>query len=168
MVSESDDGVDDVCVVAMVNQPKSPPDQVEDLLRRMLTSMASMVLVPAPVPEVPMVEKLLQHLVAENQRRPPAPVIWDEPGGFEKQLQSFLLGQQTSGQQARQRPARRGWNDLVCFSCGKACHGPNRCPTLDESFPFMLPGWRAESTMGGYSMTSPHMAADCRRAENGV
>ena len=27
------------------------------------------------------------------------------------------------------------------------------CPTLDESFPFMLPGWRAESTLGGFIMS---------------
>ena len=93
VVGESDDGVDDV-QVATVNQPKSPPDQVEDLLRRLLTSMAPPVPVPAPVPEVPMVEKLLQRLVAENRRRPPAPVIRDEPGGLEKLLRSFLSGQQ--------------------------------------------------------------------------
>ena len=69
VVGVSDDGVDEVWV-ATVNQPKSPPDQVEDLLRRLLTSIAHPVPVPAPVPEVPMVEKLLQRLVAENQRRP--------------------------------------------------------------------------------------------------
>ena len=165
VVGESDDGVDDVRV-ATVNQPKSPPDQVEELLRRLLTSMAPPVPVPAPVPEAPKVERLLQRLVAESQRRPPAPGIRDEPGGLEKLLQSFLSGQQISGQQSRQRPARRGWNDVVCFSCGKAGHGANRCPTLDETFPFMLPGWKAESTPGGYLMISPHMAADRRRAEN--
>ena len=27
-----------------------------------------------------------------------------------------------------------------------------RCPALDESFPFMLPGWRAEKTPGGFIM----------------
>ena len=66
MVGESYDGVDYVRVV-MVNQPKSPPDQVEELLKRLLTSMALPVPVPAPVPEAPMVEKLLQRLVAETR-----------------------------------------------------------------------------------------------------
>ena len=160
VVGESDDGVDDVWV-ATVNQPKSPPDQVE-------TSMAPPIPVPAPVPEDPVVERLLQRLVAESQRRPPAPVIRDEPGGLEKLLRSFLSGQQISGQQSRQRPARRCWNDVVCFSCGKTGHGANRCPTLDETFPFMLSGWKAESTPGGYLMISPRMAADRRRAENRV
>ena len=53
--------------MAAVTKPKSTPDQVEDLLRRLLAGMASPVPVPAPVPEVPMVEKLLQRLVAETQ-----------------------------------------------------------------------------------------------------
>ena len=113
VVGESDDGVDEVRV-ATVNQPKSSPDQVEDLLRRLLASMAPPVPVPAPVPEVPMVEKLLQCLVAENQRRQPAPVIRDELVGLEKLLRLYLSGQQTSGQQSRQRPARWGWNDFLC------------------------------------------------------
>ena len=33
--------------------------------------------------------------------------------------------------------------------------GRDSLPTLDESFPFMLPGWRAESTLGGFIMISP-------------
>ena len=91
MVGESDDGVDEVRV-ATVNQPKSPPDQVEDLLRHLLASMTPPVPVLAPVPEVHMVEKLLQRLVVENQRRQPAPVIRDEPVGLEKLLRSYLSG----------------------------------------------------------------------------
>ena len=33
----------------------------------------------------------------------------------------------------------------MCFSCGKTGHGVTRCPELDETFPFMLPGWTAEN-----------------------
>ena len=88
--------------------------------------------------------------------------------GLDKLLRSVLSGQQNLGQQARQRPARRGQNNLVCFSCGKAGHGANCCPTLNELFPFMLPGCRVESTPGGYLMISPRMAEDRRRTENGV
>ena len=100
VVGESDNGVDEIRVAA-VTKPKSPPDQVEDLLRRLLASMAPPAPVPAPVSEVPMVEKLLQCLVEENQRRQPAPVIPPKPVGLEKLLQSYLSGQQTSGQQSR-------------------------------------------------------------------
>ena len=46
-------------------------------------------------------------------------------------------------------------------------HSATRCPVLDESFPFMLPGWRAQKTPGGYIMISPRVAADRRRSENG-
>ena len=38
---------------------------------------------------------------------------------------------------------------MMCFSCGKSGHAATRCPDLNESFPFMLPGWRAEKTPGG-------------------
>ena len=145
MVGDSDNVVEEIRVAA-VTKPKSPPDQVEDLLRRLLAGMASPAPVPAPVPEVPMVEKLLQHLMAETRIRQPAPVTPPEPVGLEIVLRSFLLGQQKSVQRPRQGPIRRDWNGIVCFSCGKVGHSATRCPVLDESFPFMLPGWRAEKT----------------------
>ena len=98
VVGDSDNVVEEIRVAA-VTKPKSTLDQVEDLLRRLLAGMASLVPVPAPVPEVPMVEKLLQHLVA--------PVVTPEPVGLENLLRLYLSGQQTSGQQPRQRPIRR-------------------------------------------------------------
>ena len=41
-----------------------------------------------------------------------------------------------------------------------------RCPKLNETFPFMLPGWRAEKVGGSYVMISPRVAVERRRAEN--
>ena len=67
VVGDSDKVVEEIRVAA-VTKPKSPPDQVEDLLRRLLAGMASPAPVPPPVPEVPMVEMLLQRLVAEPAR----------------------------------------------------------------------------------------------------
>ena len=93
--------------VAAVTKPKSPLDQVEDLLRRLLAGVALPAPVPAPVPEVLMVEKLLQRLVAETQIRQPAPVVTPEPAGLETLLRSLLSRQRASGQQPRQGSFRR-------------------------------------------------------------
>ena len=73
----------------------------------------------------------------------------------------------TSATAAATATVRRDWNDVVCFSCGKSGHAATRCPNLDESFPFMQPGWRAEKAPGGFIMIPPRVAMDRRRAENG-
>ena len=104
-------------------------------------------------------EKLLQRLVAETQSRPPPVVSPPEPVGLEKLFRSYLSGQQPV------RPPTRDWNGVVCFSSGKSGHAATHCPALDESLPFMLPGWRAES--GGFVMISPRVATERRRMENG-
>ena len=56
--------------MAAVTKPKSTLDQVEDLLRRLLAGMDSPIPVPAPVPEVPTVEKLLQRLCGGDTESP--------------------------------------------------------------------------------------------------
>ena len=137
------DHVGETIRVAAVIKPKSPPDQLEDLLRWLLANMAAPVPVPAPVPEVPTVEKFLQHLVAETQSRQPVAVSPPEHVGLENLFRSYLSGQQTSGPQTRQRPIRRDWNGVICYTCRMSGHVATRCPALDESFPFMLPGWMA-------------------------
>ena len=43
-----------------------------------------------------------------------------------------------------QPPAHRQESTAGCFSCGELDHATDRCPVLDESFPFLLPGWRAD------------------------
>ena len=107
--------------MAAATKPKPPPDQFEDLLRRLLANMAAPVPVPAPVPELPTVDKLLQHLVEKLGQIAP--------------LRTADIGTADS---AETNQKRSEWRRM--FSCGKAGHGANRCPTLDESFPFMLPG----------------------------
>ena len=60
----------------------------------------------------------------------------------------------------RQRPARRDWSDVLCFSCGKSGHAATRCPNLNDSFPFMQPGWQTEKTPGGFIMIPPRVAME--------
>ena len=84
------DNIGETRRVAAVTRPKSGPDQLEDMLRRLLASMAAPAPVPVPVPEVPTVEKLLQHLVAETQSRQPPAVSPPEPVGLEKLFRSWV------------------------------------------------------------------------------
>ena len=76
MIADSDKVMEEIRVAA-VTKPKSTPDQVEDLFRWLLLGVATPAPVPAPVPEVPVVEKLLQRQLAEMQIRQPAPSLRD-------------------------------------------------------------------------------------------
>ena len=163
VVGDADNNIETTRVVTVTGQ-RSNPNQLEDLLRRVLTPAEP----PAPKPEVPAVEKLLQQLVRETQSRPPAIVSPPVPTELEQMLRSFLEGQhQRQRPPPQQRPTRRYWTDVVCFSCGKSGHAATRCPSLDESFLFLLPGWRMEKTPGGFIMIPPRVTTDRRRAENG-
>ena len=101
-VVEDSEDISETKRVAAVTRPKSGPDQLEDILRRLLAAVATPAPVPALVPDVPAVEKLLQHLVAETQSRPPPVVSPPESVGLEKLLRSFLSGQQPVRPQTRQ------------------------------------------------------------------
>ena len=63
--------------------------------------------------------------------------------------------------------ATADWSDVLCFSCGKSGHAATRCPNLNDSLPFMQPGWQTEKTPGGFIMIPPWVAMHRRRAENG-
>ena len=158
VVGDADRNSENTRVAAVTGQ-RSGMTQLEDLLRQLLTSVES----PALTPEVPAVEKLFQRLVTEIQSRPP-PAMTE----LEQMMRSFLSEQrQRQRPSQRQRPARQDWSDVVCFSCGKSGHAATRCPNLNDSFPFMQPGWWAEKTPGGFIMIPPRVAMDRRWAENG-
>ena len=81
-------------------------------------------------------------------------------------LRSFLGVGRMPDQGLGQRPVQRDWSAVKCFSCGNTGHSAARCPELDITFPFMLPGWRAEKMSIGYMMISPRRAMERNRAEN--
>ena len=162
-IGDADNNIETTRVAAVTGQ-RSSPNQLEDLLRRVLTTAEPL----APKPEVPDVEKLLQQLVRETPSRPPAVVSPPVPTALEQMLRSFLEGQrQRQRPPPRQQPARRDWTDVVCFSCGKSGHAVTHCPNLDESFPFLQPGWQTEKTSGVFIMIPPQVITDRQWAENG-
>ena len=81
-------------------------------------------------------------------------------------LKTFLDSGRMPYQGFGQRPVQRDWSVVKCFSCGNSGHSAARCPKLDITFPFNLPGWRAEKTSEGYMMISPRRAMDRRQTEN--
>ena len=87
------------------------------------------------------------------------------PTEIEAMLKCLLPGTLTQAPQPRPATARRDWAAVLCFSCGNYGHGVSRCPTLDVKFPYMLPGWSAETRGDHYTMISPRLTADRLRAE---
>ena len=152
--------------VVTVNKPNSPVDQSEELLKKLLAVLTPAVSPPAKAPELSPMDKLVQLLLSETAKSNPVPPAPVEPPGLETLLRTYFAEQQSPRQELRFRPVRRNWSDVKCFSCGKTGHSATRCPTLDVTFPFILPGWKAEKTSTGYLMISPKMATDRRRAEN--
>ena len=152
--------------VVTVNKPNSPVDQSEELLKKLVAVLTPAVSPPAKAPELSPMDKLVQLLLSETTKSNPVLPAPVEPPGLETLLRTYFAQQQSLRQELRFRPVRRNWSDVKCFSCGKTGHSATRCPTLDVTFPFILPGWKAEKTSTGYLMISPKMAMDRRRAEN--
>ena len=156
MVKQPDYETEPVRVVT-VNKPNSSVDQSEELLNKLLGVLTPTVSPPARAPELSPMDKLVQLLLSETAKREPTPA---EPPGLETLLQTYFAEQQSPRQGLRFQQVRRNRSDVKCFSCGKTGHSATRCPTLDVTFPFILPGWKAEKTYTGYLMISPKMATD--------
>ena len=149
-----------------VNRPESSVDQSKDLLKKFLAILTPAVPAPARAPELSSMDKFVQLLAGRLTKHTPVPPAPAEPMKLETMLRTYLGGKQSPSQQSRLRPVGRNWSDVKCFSCGKTGHSANRCQMLDVTFPFILPGWKAEKTLTGYLIISPKMAANRRRAEN--
>ena len=165
MVGQSDYDDESVCVVS-VNKQNNQMDQTDELLKKQLEALTTAASSPIRTPEITPLEKLTQLLISETEKREPAPPTLVEPTSLEALLQTYFTGQQSPGLGPRFRQLRRNWADVKCFSCGKTGHSANRCPKLDVTFPYIIPGWKSEKTPNGYLMISPKMAMDRRRAEN--
>ena len=137
------------------------PDQLETLLRRLLPTPVVPTPPPKPVPSD--LEQFLQQLLGGTQTLQPAPPVKTEVTAIEMLLQNLLPASPAPASQTQPGPVRRDWATVLCFSCGKPGHGVTLCPALNETFPFMLPVWKAEKVGHGYVMISPRVSAERRR-----
>ena len=147
----------EVIKVAAVTRLRSDQNQLQDLLRRIVSAVER----PTPTPEISDIRKMLLQLTRERPDEP-APVVDAPVPTLEQMLLSVIDGQrrrerppQRQRQSPRQRLVRRDWSEAICFSCGKTGHPATRCPDYNDSLPFMQPGWQKEKTPGGFVMIPP-------------
>ena len=65
-----------------------------------------------------------------------------------------------------QPPAHRQESTAGYFSCGELDHATERCPVLDESFPFLPPGWREDRMDDEFVLRPAPRGAACQQAGN--
>ena len=136
--------------VASVDSNSKPKDASEDsevlgmLKRHLLQTPAAL---PPKATSIPTDrDLLLQRLLGTVH--PVQPVVQERSGitDIEVLLQSML-------------PVTS-----VADSCGEADH--TLCPVLNESFPFLPPGWRADRVDDGFVLRPPPRWANCHQAGN--
>ena len=141
VVKKSEHDPDPVRTVT-VNKPERSVDDSNELLRKLVEILTPVGTATARAPEPSVRDKLVQLLMEKVATRKPVSPAPAEPTKLETRLQTFFKGKQLPNQQFRPRPVRRNWSEVICFSCGKTGHSATRCPTLDVTFPFILPGPR--------------------------
>ena len=149
-----------------VNKPERSVEDTNALLSKLVDMLSPGVNTTMKAPEPSTLDKLVHLLRDKVATTKPVLPVTPEPTKLETKLQSFLNINRMPKQEFRQRPVQWDWSEVKCFSCGKSGHSATRCPTLDITFPFLLPGWRAEKTSVGYMMISPRRAMDRRQSEN--
>ena len=93
----------------------------------------------------------VQHVVQERS------VITD----IEVLLQSMLPVASVADDNVRP-PTDRQEPTAGCFSCGESDHATSLYPVLNESFPFLSLGWRADE----FVLRPPPRGANCHQVGN--
>ena len=143
------------------NVASEESDLLEQLRRHLLLTPAVSPPKPTPIPADH--DLLIQLLLGTVYPVQPVAQERSRLTDIEILLQSMLLvGSVTEADV--QPPAHRQESTAGCFSCGELDHTTERCPVLDELFPFLPPGWRAEQTDDEFLLRPPPRGAACQQA----
>ena len=138
-------------------------DVLDQIRRHLLPTPAVSPPKATPIPSDP--KLLIQRLLGIVH--PVQPVVQERSSltDIEIILQSMLpVGSVT--EEDVQLPAHRQEPTAGCVSCGELDHATERCPVLDESFPFLPPGWRADRRTMNLYYDRPRRGAACQQAGN--
>ena len=149
-----------------VDKPANPVDNSSEILKKLVDMLAPGSNMTRKAKEPSALDKLVHLLREQVVERKPAVPVTPAPTRWDTKFKTFLDNGRMPDQGLGQRPVQRDWSAVKCFSCGNSGHSAARCPKLDITFPFILPGWRAEKTSIGYMMISPRRAMDRNQTEN--
>ena len=77
-----------------MNKPNSSVDQMKELVKRLLAVLTPAVPTPTKAPETSPMDKVVQLLLLETEKRKPAPQVPAESSGLETMLRTYLAEQQ--------------------------------------------------------------------------
>ena len=83
-----------------------------------------------------------------GKEHPMRPLLWERSGLTDMEILLQSLRPVGSPATEHSLPAvGRQVSTVMCFSCGESGHAASRCPTLDDTFPFLPPGKRTGRAM---------------------
>ena len=130
-----------------VDKPANPVDNSSEILKKLVDMLAPGSNMTRKAKEPSALDKLVHLLREQVVERKPAVPVTPAPTRWDTKFKTFLDNGRMPDQGLGQRPVQRDWSAVKCFSCGNSGHScAARCPKLDITFPFILPGWRAEKT----------------------
>ena len=156
----------DVVRAISVDKTDRPVENTNEIIKKLVDMLTPGSNTTRKATEPSAFDKLVHLLREQVVERKPAVPVTTAPTKLETKLKTFLDSGRMPYQGLWQRPVQRDWSVVKCFSCGNSGHSAARCPKLDITFPFILPGWKAEKTSVGYMMISPRRVMDRHRTEN--
>ena len=126
---------------------------------------------PIPLDRELLIQRLMgtEHHVRMGTEHHVRPVLQERSSltDMDILIQSLLPVGSLEGENLRPA-ADHHESTVVCFSCGESGHAALRCPVLDDSFPFLPPGWQADWMGDGFILRPPLKGADRHQAGNVV